>query len=117
VPQEDARGQGEDEGDRTEYLGQPPMRMRGVPLAEHFVQDLGDPVSAVPSGLPQMQRPRRTRQSTVQLVSSVSPASSRFTASGLHIGLQIRLLARAFLGFQPCMTIHARALGLRGWLP
>lgn len=44
MPQEDARGQGENQGDRTEYLGQPPVRMRGVPLVEQFVQDLGDPV-------------------------------------------------------------------------
>jgi hypothetical protein len=44
VPQEDARGQGEDEGEGTEYLGQPPVRMRGVPLVEQFVEDLGDPV-------------------------------------------------------------------------
>jgi len=28
VPQEDARGQGEGEGEGTEYLGQPPVRMR-----------------------------------------------------------------------------------------
>jgi hypothetical protein len=44
VPQEDARGQGEDEGDRPEYLGQTAARMRGVPLVEQFVQDLSDPV-------------------------------------------------------------------------
>ena len=44
MPQEDARGQGEGEGEGTEYLGQPPVRMRGVPLVEQFVQDLGDPV-------------------------------------------------------------------------
>ena len=44
MPQEDARGEGEDEGEGTEYLGPLPVRMRDVPLVEEFVQDLGDPV-------------------------------------------------------------------------
>src|SRR5579872_5736137 len=44
VPQEDARDQGQDEADRAEYLGQPPVRAGGVPLFEEFVQDLSDPV-------------------------------------------------------------------------
>jgi len=44
VSQEDARGQGEDKGDCTQNLRQPPVWMRSVPLIEQFVQDLGDPV-------------------------------------------------------------------------
>jgi hypothetical protein len=44
VPQESARREGgEDEADRT-YVSARPVPARGVPLRQHFVYDLGDPI-------------------------------------------------------------------------
>ena len=44
MPQESARRQGgEDEADRTDVSARP-VPARGVPLLQHFVYDLGDPV-------------------------------------------------------------------------